>query len=160
MQSFTEPWNIRRAYRSNLRSSSSILRSPGRRKDGLLPRKFQGTSPETELSPPKETRLSSDTGRISTATAVWREIFRPRTRRRLLKSPSRSSIRGIQYLIRAFRRSAKGPGGPASSRYLRAWRGNQWPAEHLIPGFRETYLQYFAEVLELAKALMGFLFWL
>ncbi|KAF7167771.1 hypothetical protein CNMCM6106_003214 [Aspergillus hiratsukae] len=31
---------------------------------------------------------------------------------------------------------------------------NQWPEDSLIPGFRATYLRYFAETLELSRALM------
>jgi isopenicillin N synthase-like dioxygenase len=31
---------------------------------------------------------------------------------------------------------------------------NQWPDESVIPGFRATYVRYFAEVLELSRALM------
>lgn len=31
---------------------------------------------------------------------------------------------------------------------------NQWPADRLLPGFRETYLRYFSEAVELARALM------
>jgi isopenicillin N synthase-like dioxygenase len=31
---------------------------------------------------------------------------------------------------------------------------NQWPREDLLPGFRETYLRYYAKALELSRDLM------
>ncbi|KAH8434907.1 uncharacterized protein LDX57_012538 [Aspergillus melleus] len=32
--------------------------------------------------------------------------------------------------------------------------GNQWPSDELVPGFRETYLQYFSQVLDLGRRMM------
>lgn len=31
---------------------------------------------------------------------------------------------------------------------------NQWPDEDILPGFRASYLRYYAELLELSRALM------
>ncbi|KAK1142549.1 hypothetical protein N8T08_007524 [Aspergillus melleus] len=32
--------------------------------------------------------------------------------------------------------------------------GNQWPSDELVPGFRETYLRYFSQVLDLGRRMM------
>ncbi|PKX96252.1 isopenicillin N synthase family dioxygenase [Aspergillus novofumigatus IBT 16806] len=48
----------------------------------------------------------------------------------------------------------KGPGDQLPRDDFGLLGENQWPEESLIPGFRVTYLRYFAEALELARALM------
>ncbi|KKA20986.1 hypothetical protein T310_4985 [Rasamsonia emersonii CBS 393.64] len=48
----------------------------------------------------------------------------------------------------------KGPDDKLPLDNFSLYGGNQWPKEEYLPGFRETYLNYFAEVLELSRRLL------
>ncbi|KAL2004546.1 hypothetical protein VTN00DRAFT_3431 [Thermoascus crustaceus] len=48
----------------------------------------------------------------------------------------------------------KGPNDVLPPDNFSLYGGNQWPKEENLPGFRETYLSYFGEVLELSRRLM------
>ncbi|KAI0674896.1 Clavaminate synthase-like protein [Trametes maxima] len=46
---------------------------------------------------------------------------------------------------------------PGDPEYLRLWGPSQWPKEELVPGFKEVYLRYLAQVEKLSYAFIGLL---
>ncbi|KAL5046029.1 hypothetical protein BDW71DRAFT_207706 [Aspergillus fruticulosus] len=51
----------------------------------------------------------------------------------------------------------KGPGDPPPQDDYGLHGENQWPDERVLPGFREVYLEYFSQALELARKLIRIL---
>ncbi|TFY65263.1 hypothetical protein EVJ58_g2093 [Rhodofomes roseus] len=46
---------------------------------------------------------------------------------------------------------------PGEPEYLRLWGPSQWPDEELLPGFKETFLRYLAQVEKLSYEFIGLL---
>jgi isopenicillin N synthase-like dioxygenase len=68
------------------------------------------------------------------------------------KSGNLSEAFDIGYEIAGDRQ--KGPDDKLPADNFSLYGGNQWPKEEVLPGFRETYLNYFAEILELSRRML------